>query len=378
MAVVTIIGWYGTETIGDRGILAGLISVCAETCGEKLEINLGSLFPIYSERVLDEDIAFHRECAGRQDLTIRVFDVFDCFALREKIRRSDLLMMGGGPLMDLRELYVMQFAFMFAKTHHVKSVLAGCGWGPLAASQYKKAAAKLVDLADHVIFRDAISKAQAAEYMSEDRARKIVCGCDPAVLACRMFRQTRPQKRNGGYIAVNMRDMQVTGGNRNDVLPRRILENASRCLTDIRLVPMHSFYVGGDDRYYFHHLKHNVFHDELPLKIYDDPPSLPEVMNIYRSADFCIGMRFHSILFQLVLNGAVWAFDYTDPRTGKIIGLLKWCGFSDEHAGQYRSLQRGDDLGDFGTCVPCGFELPDERIDAAKNVFISEFKTALH
>ena len=135
MAVVTIIGWYGTETIGDRGILAGLISACAAAGGESLEINLGSLFPIYSERVLEEDIAFHRECAGPRKLAVRVFDVLDCFALREKIRRSDLLMMGGGPLMDLRELYVMQFAFMVAKTHHVRSVLGGCGWGPLSAEQ---------------------------------------------------------------------------------------------------------------------------------------------------------------------------------------------------------------------------------------------------
>lgn len=378
MAVVTIIGWYGTETIGDRGILAGLISACAAAGGETLEINLGSLFPIYSERVLEEDIAFHCECAGPRKLDVRVFDVLDCFALREKIRRSDLLMMGGGPLMDLRELYVMQFAFMFAKTHHVKSVLGGCGWGPLSAEQYKKAAARLVELADHVIFRDGISKAQAIEYMGEAKTRKIVCGCDPAVLACRIFRQTRPVgERRGGYIAVNMRDLRITGKDPDDVLPRRILENASRYPAEIRLVPMHSFYVGGDDRYYFHHLKHNVFRDELPLNIYDDPPSLPEVMGIYRAADFCIGMRFHSILFQLVLNGAVWAFDYTDPQTGKIIGLLKWCGFSAGHADQYRSIQRGDELGDFGTCAPRGFVLPDDKINAARAVFISELEAAL-
>ena len=124
-------------------------------------------------------------------------------------------------------------------------------------------------------------------------------------------------------------------------------------------------------------MKHDVFRDELPLRIYDDPPSLPEVMGIYRAADFCIGMRFHSILFQLVLNGAVWAFDYTDPRTGKIVGLLKWCGFMDGHADQYRSIQRGDELGDFGTCAPRGFELPDDKINAAREIFVSELETAL-
>ena len=41
---ITIIGWYGTETIGDRAILAGLISIFNQAYDE-FEVKLGSLNP---------------------------------------------------------------------------------------------------------------------------------------------------------------------------------------------------------------------------------------------------------------------------------------------------------------------------------------------
>lgn len=54
---ITIIGWYGTETIGDRAILAGIISLLSKSISN-LSIRLGSLYPFYSERTLYEDSDF--------------------------------------------------------------------------------------------------------------------------------------------------------------------------------------------------------------------------------------------------------------------------------------------------------------------------------
>ena len=42
MTKIVIIGWYGTETIGDRAILAGLLHLFAETYSS-LEVSIGSL-----------------------------------------------------------------------------------------------------------------------------------------------------------------------------------------------------------------------------------------------------------------------------------------------------------------------------------------------
>ncbi len=41
---ILIIGWYGTETIGDRAILAGLISFFSKVY-RCFEIKIGSLYP---------------------------------------------------------------------------------------------------------------------------------------------------------------------------------------------------------------------------------------------------------------------------------------------------------------------------------------------
>jgi len=376
MAVFTIIGWYGTETIGDRAILGGILSVCSQVC-DSLEIYLGSLFPVYTERALAEDDLFYRECVGRKALSFHVFDVRNCFLLRRMVRRSDLLIMGGGPLMDLKALAIIHYAFMVAKSRRIKTMLCGCGWGPLNQKEYVDLTCKIIALADHVVMRDLISKEQVTRYAGEKAACKTKCGCDPALIACQVFRHSHPTEKKGGYVAINFRDMRIVNGNADYSQLSRVLENVMRFHEDVRLVPMHSFCSGGDDRYLFHHLKHNVLREQLKITIYDDPPSLSQVMDIYQSADYCIGMRFHSILLQLALNGAVWVLDYTSPETGKIIGLLKLCGFLDACSEQYRSLVKGDDITDVGTHAPSRFAMPNDLIDSAKTIYVSEFESAL-
>ena len=49
MVRLAILGWYGTETLGDRAILAGLLSLFADL-GEDVEIDLGSIHPFFTER----------------------------------------------------------------------------------------------------------------------------------------------------------------------------------------------------------------------------------------------------------------------------------------------------------------------------------------
>ena len=100
---ITIIGWYGTETIGDRAILAGIIRVMSEVF-PSYSIRLGSLYPFYTERTLHEDQGFYNEVSLNKLLSIAIFDSKDPVQLRNNIKHSDLLVVGGGPLMDLKEI----------------------------------------------------------------------------------------------------------------------------------------------------------------------------------------------------------------------------------------------------------------------------------
>ena len=102
---ITVIGWYGTETIGDRAILAGLFSFFKKAYGD-CEIQIGSLYPFYSERMLNEDFSFWKQIVG-DNLKVTQFNSKKAKELKLAIKNSDLLVMGGGPLMHIDELFMV-------------------------------------------------------------------------------------------------------------------------------------------------------------------------------------------------------------------------------------------------------------------------------
>ena len=71
MTTINIVGWYGTETIGDRAILAGLVHIFSKVFDE-YEIQLGSLFPDFTERTVLEDDEFlrHISCGKLSKITL--------------------------------------------------------------------------------------------------------------------------------------------------------------------------------------------------------------------------------------------------------------------------------------------------------------------
>lgn len=100
----------------------------------------------------------------------------------------------------------------------------------------------------------------------------------------------------------------------------QFLLNLSVELGKVRLVPMHTFAVGGDDRRYFAELLYSA----KPCKIAacHDPMNLNELYKCYTKSILCIGMRYHSVVMQTVLNRNNYVFNYTDPNEGKIVGFI--------------------------------------------------------
>jgi len=88
------------------------------------------------------------------------------------------------------------------------------------------------------------------------------------------------------------------------------------------MIPMHYFYVGNDDRYFLSKIKFNVNNKENCI-VQNKPLSLSETMLSFYKAELSIGMRFHSVVLQTILNGNNIILDYTEPNKGKIYGFLK-------------------------------------------------------
>ena len=89
---VVVVGWYGTETIGDRAILDGIIRVF-KCFDQNVKIEIGSLWSFFTERTLYEDY-------GSQHENVKCFDVKNIKILREKICECEYIVFGGGPIMD--------------------------------------------------------------------------------------------------------------------------------------------------------------------------------------------------------------------------------------------------------------------------------------
>lgn len=337
---ITIIGWYGTETIGDRAILAGLFNVMSDVYSS-FRVRIGSLYPFFTEKTIEEDYPFYEAQSSNKLLSISVFDSRNPQQLCANIKHCDLVVVGGGPLMDLWEMNMLEYAFVKAKEYLKKSFLMGCGWGPLKDKKIIAKAIHLVEIADGIIFRDITSKVNYLKVCAQYK-EKIESSIDPAFFACDYYLQHQEKPRLENHIAINFRDISIEGDHYSKTAPPeslfiQITENiVSNTNQIVNLVPMHYFAIGGDDRVLLNKIEKTI---NLPnLKAIHNPLTLQETMDTYYHASICVGMRFHSIVMQTMLNGNNYIIDYTDLQNGKIIGMMNQLKLHSFYENRYFSL----------------------------------------
>ncbi|MEY8211141.1 MAG: polysaccharide pyruvyl transferase family protein [Gammaproteobacteria bacterium] len=340
---ITIIGWYGTETIGDRAILAGLISFFSKSF-KSFEIKLGSLYPFFSERTLNEDCAFYKEITGK-GYDIKIFNSKKPKELVNAIKNSDLIVMGGGPLMDLNELFMVEYAFKKAKKLGVKTALLGCGVGPLFNKKYRKSVLEISLHSDIHILRDSQSKNSLSvlykEFKKTLNLDLIHTSFDPAV-ECVLHHNNNDAR---DYIAINLRAFPAEynknrGGSRGiDNELKQFVASVSRQFSEqeIKLVPMHYFHVGSDDRVFLNSIALDLKLDNITVQ--NKNLTLKETIDVYKHAYFNIGMRFHAVVLQTIVSGKNFVLDYTEPGKGKINSFLKDIDKNEFYKNRYLSMQ---------------------------------------
>lgn len=357
----TIIGWYGTETIGDRAILAGIIRLLSKVASD-ITIDLGSLYPILSERTLRDDGRFFEQCAHQSCLRVNIFDSQKRIELEHSINHSDITIMGGGPLMDIDQMYMVEYAFSYAKRRKKKTILLGCGYGPLEKAETVECANRILDMADLSIMRD--TNAPHATATNQ---------IDPAAFACLEYRQRHPEEKTDDFYAINIRDVMAAGGHypTNNDLDKYLIEWLKRFVNEadkpIRLVPMHTFSVGCDDRIILNRIAKEIRSPKVEVLTF--PPSLEETMDIYRNASLCIGMRFHAVLLQTILNGNNIILDYTNPKNGKIIELIRQLDMGNFYRERYLSVSQVHNNITINTFKDMPYELDTTRIEQYSNTY---------
>ncbi len=314
---ICILGWYGTETMGDIAILDGLLRVIS-TYREKTTVSLGSLFPFFSERtLLEEETVFSKSAP---DVKMLVFDVKDRKETERYITASDLVVMGGGPLMDIEEVFLIDYCFAYAHRKGIPTIIAGCGIGPLNNKEYRDIVGNTLSNSTIISFRDEFSAKLARDYYPDLNNDLLVLG-DPAIIS--MEEYTMHQKQSE-YAVISLREYPSTcygvDGIQNEIELIRFIDKMAEAYEEVYLVAMNMFFAGGDDRYYMEKLR--VKCRRKNIKVIHHSFNLAELYMFISGAKCAFGMRYHSVVMQTILNGNNYIYDYTDPLTGKIPGFI--------------------------------------------------------
>lgn len=181
---------------------------------------------------------------------------------------------------------------------------------------------QIVDHADIVIFRDECS---LQEYKRlGGRKNDCLSAIDPAVFALQYYKQQytdKISKQQRLVICVREFTSEYKMNNRVDVstVNRKIYQYIKQVedmmSMDILLVPMHYFGIGDDDRYFMNTFRFT--HKSSRVNVQNHVLTMEETMDLFCRSELCVGMRFHSVVFQTILNGRNMIWDYTDLYTGK-------------------------------------------------------------
>ncbi|MFD2671979.1 polysaccharide pyruvyl transferase family protein [Marinicrinis sediminis] len=374
---VAIVGWYGTETLGDKAILGGIIDQLMKNGIALEQITLVSFDTTYSRLTLLE--------MGLND--VRLISALDLKRNVKLIEQFDMIMFGGGPLCDVEQLVDMLAIFMKARELGKRTLVYGCGIGPLQEERYLKACDKLLEHADFISLRDTFSKEKYSTKLSH--LKEDVNGyIDPATYyLLKMKDRVDSPLINGEYVLFALRKwpkMYADGLSEEDYGEKQkqfehqvymTLKNELKKGTKIILFPMNNFYLGDDDREYYLQLVEQLgYPEQLEIITKDYTPQ--EAVNYFKYATFAFCMRFHSVVFAATCNTPFLALDYHYGQ-GKISGFMRQIGMDSYVLSMEQFIEEGVSGHKYVTEQECDWDMINKKIVHENNEMIEFLKRSL-
>jgi len=325
---VLLCGWYGTETLGDKAILAAVIQALRQAWGA-VEFTLVSLAPYVSEM------------SRRQMTELKGCRIVDTGTGVRMASGADLVAFAGGPLMAIDELAEMEVMFASARAAGVPTLLAGCGVGPLGSARHNTSLRSILSLASVRIYRDESSRELARELGVDTSPDRVAD--DPAFTWLRAQRAWFTGRPPAGprVLVLGLRDFpaevygrhlgaaaRTAASRRYEREILRALEAVANTHPDlvIRPLPMCTNHFGDDDRWFYRRLfRGTPLQRRLDLSLLGAERTPSEYCEAFASAHVALAMRFHSLVFALGLDVPAVAVDYTLGR-GKVHDLARRFG----------------------------------------------------
>ena len=326
---VCIIGWYGTETLGDKAILGGIIDNLIQTGIALKNITIASLNVNYTKLTLHH----------MQLTDVNVIDSYKLKSSHKMIDSQDVFIFGGGPLCDIEPLVDMYAIFRKSKLHGKLNIIYSCGIGPLKLKRYIRTLNKMLQISDAVFFRDRHTIDKYAKVVPALKQYNYKSFIDPAVAWIKNNYSNVNQIQNDEYILVCIREwpyMYADGLEYKEYLKKKDLfenELAKQIIhyvdqsLKVILFPMNVDYVGDDDRDFYRYFVEKFNLDGKVEVITRDYTPI-EALSYFKYAKFVIAMRFHSVVFSVTCNTPCIAIDY-HYGNGKITGFMSEVGLND-------------------------------------------------
>jgi len=178
MVKIFIIGYYGLGNVGDEAILSGIISGIRQYISNP-EITVISNNPKETTR-LHEVNAIKQSFKDNISIILKnVLFMRELQIVRETILQSDIVILGGGSLLqDLRIYYLPILYSLLAYAHHHSKItmIYGIGAGTIDTWFGKWLSAKVLNKVDIITVRDKMSY----DVLNTARVKNVIQTADPA------------------------------------------------------------------------------------------------------------------------------------------------------------------------------------------------------
>lgn len=328
---ISIVGMYGGEHVGDAAILGGVI--------KRLIDRYADLENIYVYSFREDRTQCWVNCLNYISKGIHI-DVIGCSGnFKQKIKESQLIVWGGGPLMELPVVLSRNYMFIkYAISCGCRFEMEGIGYGPINTFFGRHLAHWIIELADRITLRstNGIKDENLKEKYKEgdhdpafDYLKDLplslttVCSTDKRAID-KLCSINEGQK----IILLNLRPLWSRYGKISTFCFDDFLSDMANAIIQLHskgfvtvFFPMNADQFGFSDLTVGYHLQ-DLIGEKADFRIWETEPSIDSLIYLLRKADFTFCMRFHAVIFSLSQNIKTIGIDYSLNGKGKVSSLF--------------------------------------------------------
>lgn len=327
---VCILGMYGGEHVGDAAILGGSILRVLQRHPAINKIT------IYSFRKDRTECWVNNLTELPKNIFIEVCGCHKDFA--EIIKKSDMLMWAGGPVMELPVVLSRIYYFIkVAKSVGITFEMEGIGYGPINTYFGKLITKRIIDKANYLTVRSESDKKRIGTTLglnekdiSQDPAFTYLASIpqnptldvDESRSIDKILKYSQDK-----VIAINLRPLWKRYGRNttfdSDSFLTEIIKTISLLKdTTIIFFPMNTDQYGFSDLDVAYKIKEKLS-PECDFRIWEYEPTVNGVITLLRNVDVAICMRFHAAIFSLSQGVKTIGLDYSLSGKGKVSSLFE-------------------------------------------------------